>query len=121
MQDKRNVHDREDTVLDLAKTAEMRVTLFTTLAGITAFLAFRSDPILLWQTPVFLIMVTVAAWVEKDCAIWLERRSNREIRSRQDTKWKQKWEKNILRPRSLSLLCFAGAILLFIPVIWHHR
>lgn len=61
MPDGRNVHDREDIVLDLAKTAEMRAALFTALAGIAAFLAFRTDPILLWQTLVFLAGAAVAA------------------------------------------------------------
>ncbi len=117
MSDRENGHNREDIVLDLTKTAGMRVALFGTLASIATVLVSQPESIFLWQTPAFLAIATIAAWLEKDCAIWLERRRKQEILSRQDFKWRKRWEKNVLQFYRISIGSFALSILYLLPVL----
>lgn len=59
--------------------------------------------------------------MEKERAICLEMRQKQEIYSRQDFKWRKSWEKDTLRFRGLSFLCFAVAVLYLIPVVWQYQ
>ena len=118
MSDKLSGHNKEDPVLALTETAVMKAALFTSLAAITAaVLVSHYESTFPWQTPVLMTLAAIAAWLEKDGAVWLKRRSNQEIHSRQDLRWRQRWEKNVSRFYSLSLLCFAGAIVSLLPIV----